>query len=88
MYSESQVNCAISASVVGIFLNLVLPMAVKNIATDDEIKPPNGAAKLTLKEQLVHMLVHHSQVPLSSSIIIAAIVFLSVLISYKFKKSS
>lgn len=86
MYSKSQLNCAIFASVVAIVLNLVLPMVVKNFATEDEVKPPNGAASLSFKGQLVHMLVHHAQVPLSSSIIILAIVFLSVLIGYKLKE--
>ncbi len=52
----------------------------------DEIKPPTGDAKdLSFKEQLVHILVHHGQIPLSSSIIVASIVGLSVFISSKMK---
>ena len=39
-------------------------MIVKIFATEDEIKPPNGAAKLSFKGQIVHMLVHRAQVPL------------------------
>ena len=46
-------------------------------ATQDEIKPPNGAENLSFKEQLMHMFVHHAQVPLTSSIIVAIIVILS-----------
>ena len=63
---------------VGIVVNLLLPKLLMPLATKDEIKPPNGAAKLSFKEQLMHMFVHHAQVPLTSSIIVAIIVTVSV----------
>ena len=62
----------------GVAINLVLPALVEPLATKDEIKPPNGASKLPIKGQLVHMMVHHNQVPLTSSVIVGAIVYLSV----------
>jgi len=69
---------------IGVAINLILPMVVKPFATEDEIKPPTGnAGDLTMKEQLVHMMVHHSQVPISSSIIVGAIVGLSYYLSKK-----
>tara|TARA_R110001592_G_scaffold321960_5_gene600695 strand:+ start:170 stop:412 length:243 start_codon:yes stop_codon:yes gene_type:complete len=69
---------------IGVAINLILPMVVKPFATEDEIKPPTGdAGDLTMKEQLVHMMVHHSQVPISSSIIIGTIVGLSYYLSKK-----
>ena len=64
--------------IVGIVVNLLLPILLKPLATKDEIKPPNGAAKLSFKGQLMHMFVHHAQVPLTSSIIVAIIVAVSV----------
>ena len=64
--------------IVAIILNLVLPLVAKPFATPEEIKPPNGASELSFKSQVMHMLVHHNQVPLTSSIIIAAIVLISV----------
>ena len=70
---------------VGVAINLVLPKVVTPFATPDEIKPPNGAENLNMKQQLVHMLVHHGQVPLSSSIIIGTIVGLSVYLAGKIK---
>jgi len=70
---------------VGVGLNLVLPKLVTPYATPEEIKPPNGASNLDMKQQLVHMLVHHGQVPVSSSIIIATIVGLSVFLAGKIK---
>ena len=66
------------AVIVAIILNLVLPIVASPFATPEEIKPPNGASNLSFKSQIMHMLVHHNQVPLTSSIIIAAIVFISI----------
>ena len=64
--------------IVGVAINIILPMAVKPFATPEQIKPPNGAENLSFFDQLMHMFVHHAQVPLTSSIIIAIIVGLSV----------
>ena len=63
--------------IVAICINLLLPKVLMPFATEDEIKPPNGAENLSFKEQLMHMFVHHAQVPLTSSIIVAIIVILS-----------
>jgi len=68
---------------VGIVINLILPILAKPFATQEEIKPPNGAANLSFKGQIMHMLVHHAQVPLTSSIIIAVIVGLSITLGKK-----
>ncbi len=82
-----EIHCAINATIVAVVLNLVLPMLVKHIATPEEIHPKNGARSLSFKGQLVHMMVHHAQVPLSSSVIIAVITFLAVYFGYKLKIS-
>tara|TARA_R110001592_G_scaffold53126_4_gene163041 strand:+ start:5709 stop:5948 length:240 start_codon:yes stop_codon:yes gene_type:complete len=69
---------------IGVGINLILPQIVKPFATPEEIKPPTGnAGDLNMKQQLVHMMVHHSQVPISSSIIVGAIVGLSVYLAKK-----
>ena len=64
--------------VVGVIVNLVLPFVLKPFATAEQIKPPNGAENLSFFDQLMHMFVHHAQVPLTSSIIVAVIVLVSV----------
>tara|TARA_Y100000591_G_C21767821_1_gene663842 strand:- start:1040 stop:1300 length:261 start_codon:yes stop_codon:yes gene_type:complete len=64
--------------VIGIVVNLVLPFVLKPFATAEQIKPPNGAENLSFVDQLMHMFVHHAQVPLTSSIIVAVIVLVSV----------
>jgi hypothetical protein len=79
-------NNITKAVMVGVGLNLVLPKLVTPYATPDEIKPPTGNAKdLDMKQQLVHMLVHHGQVPVSSSIIVGTLVGLSVFLAGKIK---
>ena len=75
-------NCILNSVIFGIILNLVLPALLKPFATEEEIKPPNGAENLTLKGQFMHMMVHHNQVPFMSSVIIAIIVGLSVYLGY------
>ncbi len=82
---KSGFSCVLNACIYAVVLNLVLPMIAKPFATKDEIKPPNGADKLPFKSQLMHMLVHHAQVPLTSSLIIVLIVSLSMVLGYRFK---
>ena len=73
----------IKASTIGVVLNILLALILSPFATKDEIKPPNGASKLSFKSQIMHMLVHHGQVLFSSSLIIAVLVGLSVCIAQK-----
>ena len=75
---KSNSNLLLYSVVVGVIINLVLPALVKPFATPEQIKPPNGAQNLPFFDQLMHMFVHHAQVPLTSSIIVAVIVLLSV----------
>ena len=71
---------------IGVGINLLLPKIISPMATPEEIKPPTGNAKdLDMKQQLVHMMVHHGQVPISSSIIVGVIVGLSVYLAGKIK---
>ena len=83
MTKESQ--CIINAMIIGVILNLVLPVALKPLATPNEIKPPNGASNLSYKGQFMHMMVHHNQIPIMSSLIVALIVGLSIILGHQFK---
>jgi len=74
-------NLVICAVIFGVLINLILPQILKPFATENEIKPPDGAENLTFKEQLMHMFVHHAQVPITSSILVAIIVLASILLS-------
>jgi hypothetical protein len=77
--------CIQNAIFMGITLNLILPVLIDPFATEEERMPTNGADSLSYKSQFMHMMVHHKQVPLMSSLIIALIVGLSILLGYKLK---
>lgn len=76
-------NLLIQAILVSIIINLLLPQMVKPFATPQQIKPPNGAENLSFPDQIMHMLVHHGQVPLTSSLIVALVVGLSICVAKK-----
>ena len=40
---EHKVYCILNAIIFGVLLNLILPLILKPFATNEEIKPPNGA---------------------------------------------
>ena len=75
-------SCIKNAVFFGIVLNIILPIIFIPLATPEEIKPTNGPESLSMKGQFMHMMVHHSQVPFTSSLIIALIVGLSVYLGY------
>jgi hypothetical protein len=78
-------KCIANAVIMGVVLNLVLPLLLTPFATKEEIDPPAGATALCYKGQFMHILVHHKQVPLMSSFIVALIVGLAVYLGYKLK---
>jgi predicted secreted protein len=74
--------CIMNAVLIGVVLNIVLPMALIPFATEEEKNPPSGAAALPPKSQFMHMMVHHNQVPVMSSLIVALMVGLAVYLGY------
>ena len=82
---DHEFKCIMNAIIFGIVLNIVLPLVVAPFATPEEKMPSKGAASLSPKGQFMHMLVHHGQVPVMSSAIIALIVGLSIYLGYLFK---
>jgi len=64
-------------------LNIILPMILTPLATPEEIKPKDGAASLDYKGQFMHMMVHHNQVPIMSTLIVMLITYLSIMLSYR-----
>ena len=75
---NKELSSLLGCVIVSVIFNIALPFVVKPMATEKQISPPNGAAKLNLFDQIIHMLVHHAQVPFTSSLIVALIVGLSV----------
>lgn len=66
---------------VAVALNVVLSLALSPLASKEEIKPSNGASSLSFKSQIMHMLVHHKQVILTSSLIVGLLAGLSCFIA-------
>ena len=77
------VKYSLYAALIGVVLNVVLSYVLSPFATKEEMKPPNGAANLSFKQQIMHMLVHHKQVIITSSLIIALLVGLSTFFALK-----
>ena len=67
----------LKAAAIGVVLNVILSFALSPFASDEEVKPPNGAGNLSFKSQIMHMLVHHKQVILTSSLIVALLAGIS-----------
>jgi|TARA_R110000823_G_scaffold109823_1_gene229536 hypothetical protein len=68
---------------IGVAINLILPKIVRPFASPEEVKPAN-VKDLNMKQKLVHLMVHHEQLPISSSLVVGAIVGLSVYLGKKF----
>ena len=74
-------NLFIKTAIIAVLLNIALSFALSPLATKEEIKPPEGASRLSFKSQIMHMLVHHKQVILTSSLIVALLTGLSCFIA-------
>ena len=69
------------AVVVAVLVNLILPQIVVRLANE---KQRTGQAKdMNFWDQTVSMLVHHAHTPLTSSIIVAVIVAISVAVAQR-----
>lgn len=75
-------NLISNSILIGVLLNILLPFLVSPFASPNQIKPPFGADKLNFFDQIMHMLIHHNQVPITSSVIIALIIGLSMYLAY------
>ena len=74
----------LKATVIGVLLNLLLPLVLSPLATEEERNPDGGPGTLSFKGQFMHMMVHHNHTKIVSSLIVALIVYLSVLIAKLF----
>jgi hypothetical protein len=66
-------NLFLKTAIISVILNITLSFCLSPYATAEEVKPPNGASNLSFKSQIIHMLVHHKQVMLTSSLIVALV---------------
>ena len=78
-------DLGVRTALVAVVLNVVLSYVVAMVATPTQKKPPGGPASLDIYSQIVHMLVHHDHVKLSSSLIVGIVAYLAVEIAMRFK---
>ena len=76
MNSHSLTVLILSAVVIAILLNLIIPQILLPLADKDEKKMNDE--NLGVKGNMMKMLVHHSKIPLTSSIILGIFVAISV----------
>ena len=73
-------NYIIKSAFVAVVLNLLLPFILYPFATEKEKNACIKDEDLNIKERFMVMLLHHKNMPIMSSIIIALVITVSVLI--------
>ena len=73
-------NYIVKAAFVSVILNLVLPLILYPFATEREQNACIKDVDLNIKERFMVMLLHHKHMPVMSSIIIALVISISILI--------
>ena len=78
-----EMDCILNAVIVGVVLNLVVPQLFKPYATPEEVNPPDGAEKLSVKGQFMYMMVRHTKIPVLTSISITVMLSVCIYLGYK-----
>ena len=73
-------NYIVKAALVSVILNLILPLILYPFATEREQNACIKDVDLNIKERFMVMLLHHKHMPVMSSIIIALVITISILI--------
>ena len=72
--------CCLNCVVFAVLLNLIIPQLAGLVATPEEANHMTSPNSLSLKGKIMHMLVHHRDTPITSSLVIAVIVYCACLI--------
>ena len=76
-------NCILNAVIIGIVISLVMPRVLLSFADPSEVKKPLSLGNMSMRQKLMHLMAHKSQMPILSSVIVGSIVALSVYGGYK-----
>ena len=76
-----ELTCMTRVVLIFSVLLFTLPLVTRNFTTQEEIKPIGGIENLTFKGKMMHLLVHFSQFPLESSLLLGTLVALSFYLS-------
>ena len=80
---KSGLKCIINACIFAVILNLSVPFIAKQFFTKEELNSNKDV--LPARKLVVHMLLHHLNNPLISSIAVVFFVSLSITLGYNFK---
>lgn len=80
----SEFNCMTKVTGVFILLLLIIPFLAKDFTTQSEIKPIGGLKNLTVKGRFMHLLVHFSQFPMETIILLSIMLIISFYVSQIF----
>ena len=83
MSHHSDLRIILLSALIAVIINVTLALSLSMVATEKQKKPPKGASELGYVDQFMHMLVHHKQVLLVSSIIIAIVASLSTMAAFR-----
>ena len=76
-----ELTCMTRVLIIFSVLLFTVPLVAKNFTTQEEIKPVGGIENLTFKGKMMHLMVHFSQFPLESSLLLGSLVALSFYLS-------
>jgi hypothetical protein len=76
-------DCIVNAVIIGVIISLVMPRVLLSFADPSEVKKPLSLGNMSMKQKLMHLMAHKSQMPVLCSIIVGSIVGLSVYGGYK-----
>ena len=68
----------LNSILIGVLINLILPLILKRFATTREIRSRGSTDRFTYKGQFMSMMVNHNKIPFISSIVVAIIIGISI----------
>lgn len=79
---DKKIKCCLNCAIFSILLSLILCQLAKFIATDEERNNVGNINTMSLKEKIMHLLIHNADEPIISSVLIGLLVFCACLIGY------
>jgi hypothetical protein len=76
-----ELNCMTKVVLIFSALLFTVPLVARKFTTQEEIKPIGGIENLSFKGKMMHLMVHFSQFPMESSLLLGTLVSISFYLS-------
>ena len=76
-----ELTCMTRVLIIFSVLVFTVPLVARKFTTQEEIKPVGGIKNLTFKGKMMHLMVHFSQFPLESLLLLGTLVAISFYLS-------